>query len=138
MESHTCCALVASVWICPWTTWVPDTGWAKRIYCSWPAFNWTWRQVEGGQGKKMETGHSAHPEHTAKKIPLLDSAAGAGVTGGASARQLRGIPKGSRQESPRGTLKVNPRSQSSWISPWHHIPAFFSRLGRGQLVAKAY
>lgn len=35
----TCCALVASVWICPWTTWVPDTGWAKRIYCSWPAFN---------------------------------------------------------------------------------------------------
>lgn len=44
---HTCCALVASVWICPWTTWVPDTGWAKRIYCSWPAFNWTWRQAEG-------------------------------------------------------------------------------------------
>lgn len=90
-----------------------------------------WR---GGQGKKMQTGHSAHTLNTQqKKIPLLDSAARAGVTGGALARQLRGIPKGSRQESPRGTPKGKPEVTELLDIPVAPHSCFFFQAGKGSV-----
>lgn len=134
MESHTCCALVASVWICPWTTWVPDTGWAKRIYCSWPAFNWTWRQVEGRAGKEnANRSLCTHPEHTAKKNSPARFRRTSRSYGGVLVRQLRGIPKGSRQESPRGTPKGKPEVTELLDIPVAPHSCFFFQAGKGSV-----
>lgn len=135
MGVHTCCALVASVWICPWTTWVPDTGWAKRIYCSWPAFNWTWRQAEEGRERKRNRSLCT-PEHTAKFPARLRRRSRS--LGFHRRSRGRAAPGGFGVGSPQATLKAkNPRAQSSWIALRHHVPPFFLP-GRGQLVAKAY
>lgn len=46
----TCCVF-ARVWICPCTTCAPETGWASRMYCSWPVFSCTYKQSTQGGGK---------------------------------------------------------------------------------------
>lgn len=45
------CWVLARVWIWPWTTCVPDTGCARRMYCSWPVFTCTYTQSTQGGDK---------------------------------------------------------------------------------------
>lgn len=45
------CWVLARVWICPWTTCAPETGWARRMYCSWPVFSCTYNQPTQGGDK---------------------------------------------------------------------------------------
>lgn len=60
-----------------------------------------WR---GGQGKKMQTGHSAHPEHTAKKNSPARfrrrSRSYGGSFGPAAPRNSEGFPARNRHEGP--------------------------------------
>lgn len=65
-----------------------------------------WR---GGQGKKMQTGHSAHPEHTAKKfpcsIPPQEPELRASF-GPAAPRNSEGFPAGIATRDPKGKPEV--------------------------------
>lgn len=47
----TTCWVLARVWICPWTTCAPETGCARRMYCSWPVFSCTYSQSTQGGDK---------------------------------------------------------------------------------------
>lgn len=94
-----------------------------------------WR---GGQGKKMQTGHSAHPEHTAKKNSPARfrrrSRSYGGSFGPAAPRNSEGFPAGIATRDPKGKPEVTELLDIP-VAPHS---CFFSRLGRGQLVAKAY
>lgn len=68
------CWVLARVWIWPWTTCVPDTGCARRMYCSWPVFTCTYTQSTQGGDKvwirtemvevEVITMHRSHISHS--------------------------------------------------------------------------